>query len=136
MGSHQIAESAHTTMHDAKAAAAEPQDPTPPLEESEPLSATLKQRHLTMLGLGGVIGAGLFVGSGAGISVAGPGIVVSYLIAGTLAMLVMRMLGEMSAAMPASGSFSVHAERAMTRPNSWPASSKPSLIRRGYACCP
>ncbi|REK86105.1 amino acid permease [Streptomyces inhibens] len=82
---------------------------------SEPLSAGLKQRHLTMLGLGGVIGAGLFVGSGAGISVAGPGIVLSYLIAGTLAMLVMRMLGEMSAAMPASGAFSVHAERALGR---------------------
>ncbi|MBD2827489.1 amino acid permease [Streptomyces globisporus] len=75
----------------------------------------LKQRHLTMLGLGGVIGAGLFVGSGAGIAVAGPAIVVSYLIAGALAMLVMRMLGEMSAAMPASGSFSVHAERALGR---------------------
>ncbi|RLV08753.1 amino acid transporter [Streptomyces griseocarneus] len=83
--------------------------------EKEPLSAGLKQRHLTMLGLGGVIGAGLFVGSGAGISVAGPGIIVSYLIAGALAMLVMRMLGEMSAAMPASGAFSVHAERALGR---------------------
>ncbi|MFD0026768.1 amino acid permease [Streptomyces sp. NPDC055059] len=83
--------------------------------EPEPLGGGLKQRHLTMLGLGGVIGAGLFVGSGAGIAVAGPGIVVSYLIAGTLAMCVMRMLGEMSAAMPASGSFSVHAERALGR---------------------
>ncbi|MEV0121880.1 amino acid permease [Streptomyces sp. NPDC050703] len=81
----------------------------------EPLAGGLKQRHLTMLGLGGVIGAGLFVGSGAGIAVAGPGIVVSYLIAGALAMCVMRMLGEMSAAMPASGSFSVHAERALGR---------------------
>ncbi|MFI7007490.1 amino acid permease [Streptomyces sp. NPDC050145] len=81
----------------------------------EPLGGGLKQRHLTMLGLGGVIGAGLFVGSGAGIEVAGPGIVVSYLIAGALAMCVMRMLGEMSAAMPASGSFSVHAERALGR---------------------
>ncbi|MBT2394422.1 amino acid permease [Streptomyces sp. ISL-100] len=82
---------------------------------AEPLAHGLKQRHLTMLGLGGVIGAGLFVGSGAGIAVAGPGIVVSYLIAGALATLVMRMLGEMSAAMPASGSFSVHAERALGR---------------------
>ncbi len=91
-------------------------DPLP--EEAlpeEPLAHGLKQRHLTMLGLGGVIGAGLFVGSGAGISVAGPGIIVSYLLAGALAMLVMRMLGEMSAAMPASGSFSVHAERALGR---------------------
>ncbi|MFB6783315.1 amino acid permease [Streptomyces sp. NPDC056352] len=92
-------------------------DTPPPTEPSqpEPLAHGLKQRHLTMLGLGGVIGAGLFVGSGAGIAVAGPAIVVSYLIAGTLAMLVMRMLGEMSAAMPASGSFSVHAERALGR---------------------
>lgn len=83
--------------------------------DKEPLSGGLKQRHLTMLGLGGVIGAGLFVGSGAGIAVAGPGIIVSYLIAGALAMLVMRMLGEMSSAMPASGAFSVHAERALGR---------------------
>ncbi|MGW7052704.1 amino acid permease [Streptomyces sp. NPDC054887] len=84
-------------------------------DQAEPLAHALKRRHLTMLGLGGVIGAGLFVGSGAGIAVAGPGIVVSYLIAGALATLVMRMLGEMSAAMPASGSFSVHAERALGR---------------------
>ncbi|MFE4062304.1 amino acid permease [Streptomyces sp. NPDC059096] len=84
-------------------------------DSGEPLSGGLKQRHLTMLGLGGVIGAGLFVGSGAGIALAGPGIVVSYLIAGALAMCVMRMLGEMSTAMPASGSFSVHAERALGR---------------------
>ncbi|MYX13697.1 amino acid permease [Streptomyces sp. SID8374] len=92
--------------------------PTPsgaPATPAEPLEHGLKQRHLTMLGLGGVIGAGLFVGSGAGIAVAGPAIVVSYLIAGALAMLVMRMLGEMSAAMPASGSFSVHAERTLGR---------------------
>ncbi|WP_033017645.1 amino acid permease, partial [Streptomyces rimosus] len=101
-------------MHDAPTAAG-----TPPLSDGgggrEPLSAGLKQRHLTMLGLGGVIGAGLFVGSGAGIAVAGPGIVLSYLIAGALAMLIMRMLGEMSSAMPASGAFSVHAERALGR---------------------
>ncbi|MFE2941807.1 amino acid permease [Streptomyces sp. NPDC059255] len=88
---------------------------TPAAESAEPLAGGLKQRHLTMLGLGGVIGAGLFVGSGAGIALAGPGIVVSYLIAGALAMCVMRMLGEMSTAMPASGSFSVHAERALGR---------------------
>ncbi|MEV5851315.1 amino acid permease [Streptomyces anulatus] len=92
-----------------------PPDPSSSAVPAEPLSHGLKQRHLTMLGLGGVIGAGLFVGSGAGIAVAGPAIVVSYLIAGALAMLVMRMLGEMSAAMPASGSFSVHAERALGR---------------------
>lgn len=82
---------------------------------NESLAAGLKQRHLTMLGLGGVIGAGLFVGSGAGIALAGPGIIVSFAAAGLLAMLVMRMMGEMSSAMPESGSFSVHAERAFGR---------------------
>ncbi|MCG7205201.1 amino acid permease [Streptomyces arenae] len=66
-----------------------------------------------MIALGGVIGAGLFVGSGAGIAAAGPSIVVAYALSGVLVMLVMRMLGEMSAANPASGSFSVHAERAI-----------------------
>ncbi|MFB9521176.1 amino acid permease [Streptomyces cremeus] len=100
-------------MHDQ--AVRQPQEPQNPKGSQEPLSGGLKQRHLTMLGLGGVIGAGLFVGSGAGIAVAGPGIVLSYLIAGAIAMLVMRMLGELSAAMPASGSFSVHAERALGR---------------------
>ncbi|MGW3401658.1 amino acid transporter, partial [Streptomyces zhihengii] len=67
------------------------------------LSHGLKQRHLSMIALGGVIGAGLFVGSGAGIAAAGPSIVVAYALSGLLVMLVMRMLGEMSAANPASG---------------------------------
>ncbi|MEU7069416.1 amino acid permease [Streptomyces narbonensis] len=79
---------------------------------AEGLTHGLKQRHLSMIALGGVIGAGLFVGSGAGIAAAGPSIVIAYAISGILVMLVMRMLGEMSAANPASGSFSVHAERA------------------------
>ena len=78
-----------------------------------PLGGGLKQRHLSMIALGGVIGAGLFVGSGAGIAAAGPSIVVAYAVSGLLVMCVMRMLGEMSAANPASGSFSVHAERAI-----------------------
>ncbi|MFJ8696799.1 amino acid permease [Streptomyces roseolilacinus] len=78
-----------------------------------PLSHGLKQRHLSMIALGGVIGAGLFVGSGSAIAAAGPSIVIAYAISGLLVMLIMRMLGEMSAANPASGSFSVHAERAV-----------------------
>ncbi|MGW2864356.1 amino acid permease [Streptomyces sp. NPDC001205] len=78
-----------------------------------PLTHGLKQRHLSMIALGGVIGAGLFVGSGTAIAAAGPSIILAYTISGALVMLVMRMLGEMSAANPASGSFSVHAERAI-----------------------
>ncbi|MYT33557.1 MULTISPECIES: amino acid permease [unclassified Streptomyces] len=77
------------------------------------LSHGLKQRHLSMIALGGVIGAGLFVGSREGIAAAGPSIVLAYAVSGALVMLVMRMLGEMSAARPASGSFSVHAERSI-----------------------
>ncbi|MFJ2774954.1 amino acid permease [Streptomyces sp. NPDC087300] len=85
---------------------------SPPAPEPQ-LAKGLKQRHLSMIALGGVIGAGLFVGSGAGIAAAGPSIVLAYTASGLLVMLVMRMLGEMSAANPASGSFSVHAERAI-----------------------
>jgi len=66
-----------------------------------------------MIAIGGVIGAGLFVGSSSGIATAGPGILLSYALVGTLVVLVMRMLGEMSAANPTSGSFSAHADRAL-----------------------
>ncbi|MFB7505487.1 amino acid permease [Streptomyces broussonetiae] len=86
---------------------------TPPQQRGASLSHGLKQRHLSMIALGGVIGAGLFVGSGAGIAAAGPSIVIAYTVSGLLVMLVMRMLGEMSAAHPSSGSFSAHAERAI-----------------------
>ncbi|WP_235921906.1 amino acid permease [Lentzea tibetensis] len=74
---------------------------------------SLRQRHLSMIALGGVIGAGLFVGTGAGIAVAGPGILVSFTLAGLLALLVMRMLAEMAAEYPSRGAFSVHAEKAL-----------------------
>lgn len=99
-------------------APATPPAPGTPGESASPhadsaLTHGLKQRHLSMIALGGVIGAGLFVGSGTGIAAAGPSIVVAYGVSGLLVMLVMRMLGEMSAANPASGSFSVHAERAI-----------------------
>jgi GABA permease len=79
------------------------------------LQAGLKNRHLTMIAIGGVIGAGLFVGSGSGIAATGPGILLSYGLVGVLVVLVMRMLGEMSAANPTSGSFSAHADRALGR---------------------
>ncbi|MFF4060096.1 amino acid permease [Streptomyces sp. NPDC001668] len=79
------------------------------------LQAGLKNRHLSMIAIGGVIGAGLFVGSGSGIAAAGPGILVSYALVGALVVLVMRMLGEMAAANPTSGSFSAYADRALGR---------------------
>jgi GABA permease len=79
------------------------------------LERGLKSRHLSMIALGGVIGAGLFVGSGAGLKNSGGGILISYALGGLLIVFVMRMLGEMSAAFPTTGSFSEHADRALGR---------------------
>jgi GABA permease len=77
------------------------------------LQKGLKQRHLTMIAIGGVIGAGLFVGSGVVISQAGPAAFLSYLITGVLIVLVMRMLGEMATANPSTGSFADYARLAL-----------------------
>ncbi|WKX70329.1 amino acid permease [Streptomyces sp. XD-27] len=84
-------------------------------EPSDGLKAGLKNRHLSMIAIGGVIGAGLFVGSGAGIAKAGPAILLSYALVGAMVVFVMRMLGEMAAANPTSGSFSAYADRALGR---------------------
>ena len=72
---------------------------------STELSRSLQPRHIAMISIGGIIGAGLFVGSSAAIAAAGPGIVVSYLITGTLVLLVMRMLAEMAVSLPQVRSF-------------------------------
>jgi len=69
------------------------------------LRRSLQRRHMQMIALGGVIGAGLFVGSGVVIAAAGPAAVISFALTGTLVVLVMRMLGEMAVAYPAVGGF-------------------------------
>ena len=69
------------------------------------LRRSLQRRHMQMIALGGVIGAGLFVGSGVVIGSAGPAAVLSFALTGTLVVLVMRMLGEMAVAYPAVGGF-------------------------------
>lgn len=84
-------------------------------EAGTALNAGLKDRHVTMISIAGVIGAGLFVGSASAIASAGPAVLIAYVIAGTLVVLVMRMLGEMAAAQPDSGSFSTYADRAIGR---------------------
>src|ERR1700681_696326 len=81
---------------------------------SSGLRHSLKQRHMTMIALGGVIGAGLFVGSGVVIKAAGPAAVFSFVITGLLVVLVMRMLGEMAVALPALGSFYEYARLAFS----------------------
>ena len=77
------------------------------------LGTSLKPRHITMISIAGVIGAGLFVGSKNAIKEAGPAVLISYFLAGTLVVLVMRMLGEMATANPDTGSFSVYSDRAL-----------------------
>lgn len=62
------------------------------------LSRSLKSRHVSMIAIGGIIGAGLFVGSSTTISQAGPAAVFSFAIAGFIILLVMRMLSEMAIA--------------------------------------
>ncbi len=66
-----------------------------------------------MIALGGVIGAGLFVGSGVVIKDTGPAAFLTYALCGLLVVLVMRMLGEMAAANPSTGSFSDYAAKAL-----------------------
>lgn len=73
----------------------------------------LKQRHLSMIALGGVIGAGLFVGSGVVINSVGPGAFITYAVTGVLIVMVMRMLGEMATASPSTGSFADYARHAL-----------------------
>jgi GABA permease len=60
---------------------------------------------MRMIALGGVIGAGLFVGSGVVVQDTGPAVVLSFALTGALVVLVMRMLGEMASAYPAVGGF-------------------------------
>ncbi|CAG7844923.1 GABA permease [Pseudoclavibacter triregionum] len=69
----------------------------------------LRQRHVTMIALGGIIGASLFVGSGQVIRDVGPAAILSCALGGLLVVLVMRMLGEMATTRPAVGSFMEYA---------------------------
>jgi gamma-aminobutyrate permease len=73
------------------------------------LAHTLLPRHVAMISLGGIIGAGLFVGSSTAIAMAGPAVIVSYAIAGLIIFFIMRMLGEMAVARPGLGSFAEYA---------------------------
>ncbi len=72
---------------------------------ADQLSRSLKSRHVSMITFGGIIGAGLFVGSSSAISAIGPAAVVSYALAGLLVLLVMRMISEMAMALPGVQTF-------------------------------
>src|SRR6202012_1063351 len=87
--------------------------PTHETSGAAPLRGGLSQRQLNMIALGGVIGAGLFVGSGVIIGETGPGAFITYAVCGVFVVLVMRMLGEMATANPSTGSFADYARQAL-----------------------
>ena len=79
--------------------------------EAPGLRRELKARHLTMIAIGGSIGTGLFVASGATISQAGPGgALLSYMLIGLMVYFLMTSLGELAAYMPVSGSFATYGQ--------------------------
>ncbi|WP_460479765.1 amino acid permease [Comamonas humi] len=81
-------------------------------ESSGELRRDLKARHLSMIAIGGSIGTGLFVASGATISQAGPGgALLAYAVIGLMVYFLMTSLGELAAYMPVSGSFATYGAR-------------------------
>ncbi|KAF9932367.1 hypothetical protein FBU30_008347 [Linnemannia zychae] len=76
------------------------------------LQRNLKSRHLTMISLGGTIGTGLFVASGASIATAGPGYaLVAYGLIGIMVYCFMSSLGEMTTYLPITGSINAYGTR-------------------------
>ncbi|KAL9027297.1 MAG: hypothetical protein Q9196_004155 [Gyalolechia fulgens] len=92
-------------------------DGLPPLDDGEvpysaPLHRKLKSRHIQMIAIGGIIGPGLFVGSGNALHLAGPaGILISFSLVGIIVFFVMQSLGEVATLIPVSGSFTEYASR-------------------------
>lgn len=82
------------------------------IEGEQQIKRNLKARHLTMIAIGGSIGTGLFLATGASIQTAGPGgALIAYGAIGIMVYFLMTSLGEMATLMPVSGSFSTYASR-------------------------
>jgi len=77
--------------------------------EQTGLQRHLKVRHIRLMALGSTIGVGLFLGSASAIQIAGPSILLGYLLAGIVAFIVLRALGEMAVHEPVAGSFAAYA---------------------------
>src|SRR5712691_7761372 len=78
--------------------------------QAEGLQRKLSQRQLTMIAIGGAIGVGLFLGSSVTIDLAGPGVIVSYLLVALIAIVMAYSLAEMAVVHPVAGSFGIYAE--------------------------
>src|SRR6185369_7183116 len=97
--------SARTGWYDRSTVNTDPQLASPAAAPNSELSKSLLSRHVVMISIGGIIGAGLFVGSSAAIASVGPAVIFSYCLAGLVVLVVMRMLSEMASATPGIGSF-------------------------------
>jgi L-asparagine transporter-like permease len=95
-------------MTDSPAASAAPADAKP---EVEGLHRRLGQRQLTMMAIGGAIGVGLFLGSSVTIRLAGPAVILSYLLGAGIALIMSYALAEMAVVHPVAGAFGVYAEK-------------------------
>ena len=78
-------------------------------KQAQGLKRGLSARHIRFMALGSAIGTGLFYGSAAAIQMAGPAVLLAYLIGGAAVFMVMRALGEMAVRDPVSGSFGHYA---------------------------
>ncbi|HWF06087.1 MAG TPA: amino acid permease [Candidatus Angelobacter sp.] len=84
-------------------------------EPEQGLKRELTSRQMAMVAVGGSIGTGLLLGSGAAIQVAGPAVVLTFILSALISFTVAMALGEMSAVHPAAGSFGVYAELYVNR---------------------
>ncbi|MGH6628971.1 MAG: amino acid permease, partial [Burkholderiales bacterium] len=80
------------------------------LDREAGLHRSLTSGQLSMIAIGGAIGTGLFLGSAIAVQAAGPGVILSYVAGGAIALTLMWALAEMAVAHPVAGSFGVYAE--------------------------
>src|SRR5579864_4228890 len=85
-------------------------DPASVSEPERGLQRGLSKSQIVMIGLGGAIGTGLFMGSGLAIGYAGPAVILSYMLAGFVALVMVFSLSEMAVVHPTAGSFGTYAE--------------------------
>src|SRR5215472_12722899 len=97
-------------MTDQEPAGAAIADEKLAVSEAEGLHRRLSQRQLTMVAIGGAIGVGLFLGSRVSIHLAGPAVIVSYLLGAGIALIMSYALAEMAVIHPVAGAFGVYAE--------------------------
>src|SRR5260370_7769315 len=82
----------------------------PEVIHEQGLHHQLTAGQMTMVAVGGSIGTGLLLGSAAALEVAGPGVILSYVIAAFIAYTVSMALGELASTHPAAGSFGLYGE--------------------------